>query len=429
MLTVAALAGALASLSASGPVTAAESDEHAIGVRFDLAADVLGTTVIDADAVVGSATAPPTPGTDSGNALDIVLPTAVGVSASGTVEGVSVTRRPYHSTGSGTVSDLAVSVLGVPALAVTAASASVSCGADRRAAVETALDGLTVFGAAVSLPVDGSPITSSRSLPVTGLTDARLTASVTGTEIRELGPRVTAVTAATATFEITGDTAGGTVTVSAGTVTVAEAACARPAQPSDPATPGPTGVDTLTDSTYRSAATPWIDSVNPGEGTAAGGTTATVSGTGFVPGQTRVTVCGQTLGPAVVTVSGAFNVLTFPTPACEAGETTISVSTPAGTSNEIAFRYIGEGPPVTDEPGDGTSDDGLPVTGRTLGPLVVSGLLAILVGAALRFAAGGKLGQGRDGLATFTRRRHFRISRRPSRCSTANGHPCHGRRE
>ncbi|WFE22598.1 IPT/TIG domain-containing protein [Solwaraspora sp. WMMD937] len=394
MLTVAALAGALASLSVSGPVTATEGDGHAVGVRFDLAADILGTTVIDADAVVGSATAPPKPGTDSGPAIEVVLPTAVGVSASGTVEEVSVTRWPYHSTGSGTVSDLAVSVLGVPALTVTEASASVSCGADRRAAVETALDGLTVFGAAVSLPVEGSPITSSRPLPVTGLTGARLTASVTGTEIRELGTRVTAVTAATATFEITGDTADGSVTVSAGTVTVAEVACARPAQPADPEAAGPTGVDTLTDSTYRSAATPWIDSVNPGEGTAAGGTTATVSGTGFVPGQTRVTICGQTLGPEVVMVSGAFNVLTFPTPACEAGETTISVRTPVGTSNEIAFRYVGEGPPVSDEPGDGTSDDGLPVTGRTLGPLVVSGLLAILVGAALRFAAGGLLGPG-----------------------------------
>ncbi|ROO52276.1 hypothetical protein EDC02_7193 [Micromonospora sp. Llam0] len=394
MLTVAALAGALASLAASGPVTAAEGDGHAVGVRFDLAADVVGSTAIEADAVVGSATAPPTLGTDSENAVDIALPTAVGVSASGTVEEVSVTRRPHHSTGSGTVSGLAVSVFGVPALAVTAASASVSCGPDRRGAAETTLDGLTVFGAAVSLPVDGSPITSSRSLPVTGLTGAQLTASVTGTETRELGTRVTAVTAVTATFEITGDTAGGTVTVSAGTVTVAEAACARPALSTDPASPGPTDIDTLTDSTYRSDATPWIDSVNPGEGTTVGGTTATVSGTGFVPGQTRVTVCGRTLGPAVVTVGGAFNVLTFPTPACEAGATTISVSTPAGTSNEIAFRYVGEGPPVTDEPGDGTSEDGLPVTGRTLGPLVVSGLLAILVGAALRFAAGGQLGPG-----------------------------------
>ncbi|MFV2109629.1 IPT/TIG domain-containing protein [Micromonospora sp. LOL_015] len=198
---------------------------------------------------------------------------------------------------------------------------------------------------------------------------------------------------------LAGLSASGPVTAAEGdgpvaTATVAEAAYAWPAQPSDPAPPRPTGVEALIGSAYRSDATPWIDSVNPGEGTAAGGTTATVSGTSFIPGQTQVTVCGRTLGPAVVTVGGAFNVLTFPTPVCEDGATTISVSTPAGTSNEMAFRYVGEGPLVAGGPAYGASDHGLPVTGRALGPLVVSGLLAILVGAALRFAAGGQLDPG-----------------------------------
>lgn len=147
------------------------------------------------------------------------------------------------------------------------------------------------------------------------------------------------------------------------------------------------------------AGAPRIDSVNPGEGSAVGGTTATVSGANFVPGQTRVTICGRTIGPESVTVGGAFNVLALPTPACDAGTTTITVSTPAGASNAMVFRYVSEGPlgegPLGDDPagadpppaGDGAGDE-LPVTGRAPGPLVAAGLLAVLVGAALRLAAG-----------------------------------------
>ncbi|MFV2018581.1 IPT/TIG domain-containing protein [Micromonospora sp. LOL_023] len=182
-------------------------------------------------------------------------------------------------------------------------------------------------------------------------------------------------------------------------------------------TPTTTGVDPgggpADGFTYRSGSTPRIDSVNPGEGSTAGGTTMTVSGANFIPEQTRVTICGQIVGPSLVTVSGAFNVLTSPTPECDAGTATISVTTAAGTSNEVTFQYVGDGPPGTEPPGTEPPrtepprtepprtepprtepprteppDTRLPVTGQASGQLAVGGALAVLLGAVLRLMAG-----------------------------------------
>ncbi|WFE25863.1 IPT/TIG domain-containing protein [Solwaraspora sp. WMMD791] len=633
------MGGLLSTVVIAGPVDAAPGDGHAVGLAVDLAADVLGTTVLAADAVVGSTTAPPTLGTDSETAVDIALPGAVGVIAAGTVDEVTVARRPYYVTASSAVDDVAVRILGVPALAAAAVEASVICGPGARYA-DTTLDGLTLFSTPATLPRDGTPVVAGRPVPVTGLTGARLTATVTRTErLGRFDDPYAAATAVTAAFEITGDAAGGPVTVAAGTVTLATATCERPPMPTTPVppeittvepaagpqsgghrftvtgdnftfgytwvrfngqlvtdltvsrdgttlqgtvpegrpgpavlgiyslggssqaaytylvdgsdsyfspvsppdgpptggasvritgvgleavrrvtfdgvagtdlvvgpdvvevrtpphAPGPAAVvlefpagtryvsdyeyavaqvtsvepavappgggtrilidgeglsatteirfgdvpgtrlalrwqasgihvtvppgapgvvdltlvmpgpDLVVPDGFRYAApeptgTPRIDSVNPGEGSAVGGTTATVSGANFVPGQTRVTICGRSIGPDSVTVGGASNVLTFPTPACDAGTTTITVSTPAGSSNAMEFRYVGEGPPVTEPPGADTpppgadsppgdgAGNGLPVTGRPLGPVVAAGLLAVLVGAALRLAAG-----------------------------------------
>jgi LPXTG-motif cell wall-anchored protein len=94
-------------------------------------------------------------------------------------------------------------------------------------------------------------------------------------------------------------------------------------------------------------ATPTIGTVTPGQGPTAGGTTVTVTGSGFVPGQTTVTICGRTIPASEVTVAPDGLSLTFVTPSCAAGDTTVTVTTPAGTSNGLAFRYIGGGLPVT----------------------------------------------------------------------------------
>ncbi|MBQ1017475.1 IPT/TIG domain-containing protein [Micromonospora sp. D93] len=114
---------------------------------------------------------------------------------------------------------------------------------------------------------------------------------------------------------------------------------------------------------YRIAA-PVIDELTPGQGPTGGGTTVTVGGSGFVPGRTVVTICGQTIAASLVTVAPDGRSLTFRTPACAARNTTVVVSTDGGASNELTFRYV---PRI------------LPVTGDTVAaPLGIGAMLALL---------------------------------------------------
>ncbi|RQX19535.1 hypothetical protein DDE19_03815 [Micromonospora ureilytica] len=114
---------------------------------------------------------------------------------------------------------------------------------------------------------------------------------------------------------------------------------------------------------YR-VAPPVIDELTPGQGPTGGGTTVTVGGSGFVPGRTVVTICGQTIAASLVTVASDGRSLTFRTPACAAGNTTVVVSADGGASNELTFRYV---PRI------------LPVTGDTVAaPLGVGAMLALL---------------------------------------------------
>ncbi|MGA4731946.1 IPT/TIG domain-containing protein [Micromonospora taraxaci] len=115
--------------------------------------------------------------------------------------------------------------------------------------------------------------------------------------------------------------------------------------------------------TYETAP-PRIDTVSPGQGPTGGGTTVTVGGSGFVPGATVVTICGKTIPATQVTVAAGGRSLTFRTPPCPAGTTTVVVSTDGGTSNGLAFRYVPRS---------------LPVTGDTIAaPLTVGAMLALL---------------------------------------------------
>jgi hypothetical protein len=108
--------------------------------------------------------------------------------------------------------------------------------------------------------------------------------------------------------------------------------------------------------TYLLAA-PVIDAIDPDEGPTSGGTTVTVTGSGFVPGETAVTLCGVTR-PAEVSADGAS--LTFVTPVCAAGAAELVVTTPAGTASGVTFRYLA---------------GGLPATGDFVVPMVLLGLL------------------------------------------------------
>ncbi|MEU1883975.1 IPT/TIG domain-containing protein [Micromonospora rifamycinica] len=92
---------------------------------------------------------------------------------------------------------------------------------------------------------------------------------------------------------------------------------------------------------------PRIDTVTPGQGPTGGGTTVTVGGSGFVPGRTTVTICGTVIPASQVTVAPDGRSLTFRTPSCAAGDTTVVVSTDGGTSNGFTFRYVPRNLPVT----------------------------------------------------------------------------------
>jgi len=91
--------------------------------------------------------------------------------------------------------------------------------------------------------------------------------------------------------------------------------------------------------TYDAAApvAPTVTDIDPDNGPAAGGTSVTLTGTGFVPGST-VSIDG---GPAITptAINGTGTVLTFTTPAHVAGDVDVTVTTPGGTSGEVTFTY------------------------------------------------------------------------------------------
>jgi hypothetical protein len=123
--------------------------------------------------------------------------------------------------------------------------------------------------------------------------------------------------------------------------------------------------------TYDPAAAvkPTTSGLDPDHGPAAGGQTVTVTGTGFVPGSTTVTIGGKTIPAAEVTVTSP-TTLTFTTPAHNPGGVTVTVTTPGGTSSPLPYTYDGgssnnPAPPVITDPTDGstTTDPTPPISG------------------------------------------------------------------
>jgi hypothetical protein len=121
-------------------------------------------------------------------------------------------------------------------------------------------------------------------------------------------------------------------------------------------------------------APPTVGTVNPGSGPTTGGTTVTIDGTGFVPGATTVRICGVTIAAANVTVNAEGTRLTFRTPACAAGDASVTVTTAGGTSNAGTFRYIAAG-----SSGSGT----LASTGADALPFIGAAGVLLVIGAAL----------------------------------------------
>jgi len=81
-------------------------------------------------------------------------------------------------------------------------------------------------------------------------------------------------------------------------------------------------------------------SLSPSSGSAAGGTSVTITGTGFIEDATTVLIGGNTVAADDVTVVSSTS-LTFSTPAHAAGAVTVSVTSPEKTTANISggFTY------------------------------------------------------------------------------------------
>jgi len=101
----------------------------------------------------------------------------------------------------------------------------------------------------------------------------------------------------------------------------------------------PAGTSGTLPFTYQAApvGAPVLATLSPTSGPAGGGTTVTVTGTGFTPGST-VSVDGS--APITPVINGAGTSLTFTTPAHAAGPVQVTVTNEAGTSAPLPFTYL-----------------------------------------------------------------------------------------
>lgn len=113
-------------------------------------------------------------------------------------------------------------------------------------------------------------------------------------------------------------------------------------------------------------------------GPIAGGSTVTVTGSNFIAGVTEVTIGGNVIPAASVTVNSATS-LSFAAPAHTAGNVSLSVTTPGGTANVPGGYTYMDAPTV-----GGLSPSGGPISGGTLvtvtGTNFLSGNTTVTIG-------------------------------------------------
>ena len=108
----------------------------------------------------------------------------------------------------------------------------------------------------------------------------------------------------------------------------------------------PTGLTTVTVSAIGGAASvvvdfsviPTVTAITPASGSSLGGTSVTVTGTGFVAGSTSVAIGTETIPVTGVVVASSTS-LTFTTPAHAAGNVAVAVTTPSGSSGAVPGGY------------------------------------------------------------------------------------------
>lgn len=237
---------------------------------------------------------------------------------------------------------LVMEVLGLP-ISTTTLSGEVSCPATSAATGTTTVTGLTVFGRPVEAPVNGAPTMVTAPVTVPGLTDATVTATAS-TRFVQLTVTTALVTALRLSLVLDATSAGAPVRVQLGSIDAGNAACS-PSYPERLAHPD----------------APTVTAVTPSSASVDGGTQLTVTGSGFVPGQTRVDV-GRGAPASAVTVLSPTR-LTFAAPEYAVRQTDLSVTTPNGTSGTIKFYYV---PPPGTPVGVPTATLLYPSAGRTV---------------------------------------------------------------
>ena len=156
-----------------------------------------------------------------------------------------------------------------------------------------------------------------------------------------------------------GSAAATGVTVDPGGTQLTALAPAHAAGAADVSVTTPGGAATLGNS-YTYLVAPTLTSVSPAEGPSSGGTTVTLTGSGFRAGM-QVSV-GDTPG-AVVSVDPAGTSLTATTPAHAAGLVNVSVTTPGGSDTLAnSFTYLAAPTLVSVTPTDGPVAGGTTVT-------------------------------------------------------------------
>ncbi|MFD6334919.1 IPT/TIG domain-containing protein [Streptomyces niveus] len=137
----------------------------------------------------------------------------------------------------------------------------------------------------------------------------------------------------------------------------------------------PTGNSNSVTFTYVVAQVPVVTGVAPGNGPTAGGTSVTLTGTGFT-GATSVTFAGL---PATSFTVNSATQITAVTPAGGAGAAVVTVTTPGGTSAPDAFFFYAAPPVLV---------SGAPAQGPTAGGVVVTlGGSDLLNAGAVRFGS------------------------------------------
>ncbi|MGW0616268.1 IPT/TIG domain-containing protein [Streptomyces sp. NPDC002765] len=121
----------------------------------------------------------------------------------------------------------------------------------------------------------------------------------------------------------------------------------------------PTGTSNSVTFTYVAAPTPVVTGLAPSNGPTSGGTSVTLTGTGFT-GATAVTFAGV---PAASFTVNSASQITAVTPSGSAGAAVVTVTTPGGTSAPDAFFFYAAPPVLSSaEPARGSTAGGATVT-------------------------------------------------------------------